>query len=127
MTECTKKYNKDKKIVSNYHRNESERLIWFISSTSKIILDCHTVGQKSEEASIPHDCGFYFIWNERSSKNPLLAKLAHGSGRKNWTACNTWNEGHSRLNSYLMFFIVYPQSRKPLQVLCLATSIISLP
>jgi len=76
MTGCMKKYSKDKKTVYNYHRNESERLIWFISSTSKTILDCHTAGQNSEEASFPHGCGFYLTWNERSSKNPLLAKLA---------------------------------------------------
>lgn len=51
MIGCLKRHNKDKEIVSNYHRNESEGLIQFTSSTSEIILDCHAVGQKSEEHS----------------------------------------------------------------------------
>lgn len=46
MTGYMKKCNKDKKIISNYHMNESKRLIQFITSTSKTILDQHNVGQK---------------------------------------------------------------------------------
>lgn len=38
MAGYVKKYNKDKKIISNYQINKSERLIQFISSTSEAIL-----------------------------------------------------------------------------------------
>lgn len=127
MTGYMKKYNKDKKIISNYHMNESEWLIWFISSPSKQILDWHTVGQKLKKPAFHMTVAFTLPEMKGLLKICCQPNWHTGSQLQTKQHWNIWNEGHARLNTYLIFFIVYLQPCLPLQIPCLETYVIFLP